>query len=67
MDEIDEIAWVPTSEVPDRLTFDVGVEQLEQPCLIEAQVANPLPRIRDRLALKGGRFAAAAATSSHQA
>ena len=27
-DEIDEIAWVPT-EVPDRLTFDVGVEQLE--------------------------------------
>lgn len=28
-DEIDEVAWVPISDVPDRLTFDVGVEQLE--------------------------------------
>ncbi len=28
-DEIDELAWVPISEVPDRVTFDVGVEQLE--------------------------------------
>ena len=29
-DEVDEIAWVPISEVGDRVTFDVGVEQLEQ-------------------------------------
>jgi 8-oxo-dGTP diphosphatase len=29
-DEIDEIAWVPIAEVHDRVTFDVGVEQLER-------------------------------------
>lgn len=28
-DEVDEIAWVPISDAPDRLTFDVGVEQLD--------------------------------------
>lgn len=28
-DEIDQVAWVPISDVPDHLTFDVGVEQLE--------------------------------------
>ena len=28
-EEIDQMAWVPISDVPDRLTFDVGVEQLE--------------------------------------
>jgi hypothetical protein len=28
-DEIDQEAWVPISEVSDRLTFDVGVEQLK--------------------------------------
>jgi 8-oxo-dGTP diphosphatase len=28
-DEIDRVAWVPISDVPDRVTFDVGVEQLE--------------------------------------
>jgi hypothetical protein len=31
---------------------------------VEAQVANPLTRIRDRLAPKGGRFAAATAAIS---
>jgi 8-oxo-dGTP pyrophosphatase MutT (NUDIX family) len=29
-DEIDEVAWVPIADVPDRVTFDVGVEQLER-------------------------------------
>ncbi len=29
-DEVDEVAWVPIPNVPDRLTFEVGVEQLEQ-------------------------------------
>ena len=29
-DEIDEIVWVPISAVPERVSFDVGVEQLEQ-------------------------------------
>ena len=29
-DEVDEIAWVPISDVGDRVTFDAGVEQLEQ-------------------------------------
>ena len=29
-DEIDEIAWVPIAEVPERVTFNPGVEQLEQ-------------------------------------
>ena len=29
-DEVDEIAWVPISEVGDRVTFAPGVEQLEQ-------------------------------------
>ena len=29
-DEVDEIAWVPISDVADRVTFEVGVEQLEQ-------------------------------------
>ena len=28
-DEVDEIAWVPISEVGGRVTFGVGVEQLE--------------------------------------
>jgi 8-oxo-dGTP diphosphatase len=28
-DEVDEIAWVPIPEAPDRVTFDVGLEQLE--------------------------------------
>jgi hypothetical protein len=28
-DEIDRVAWVPISDLPDRVTFDVGVEQLE--------------------------------------
>lgn len=28
-DEVDEIAWVPITDAPDRLTFDVGVEQLD--------------------------------------
>ena len=28
-DEVDEIAWVPITDVGDRVTFDVGVEQLE--------------------------------------
>ena len=28
-DEVDEIAWVPRANVPDALTFDVGVEVLE--------------------------------------
>lgn len=27
--EIDGVAWVPVSDVPDRVTFDVGVELLE--------------------------------------
>ena len=28
-EEIDRVAWVPISDAPDRVTFDVGVEQLE--------------------------------------
>ena len=28
-DEVDEIAWVPVAQVRERLTFDVGVEQLD--------------------------------------
>ena len=28
-DEIDDIAWVPIAEAADRVTFDVGVEQLD--------------------------------------
>lgn len=28
-DEVDQVAWVPIPNVPDRLTFEVGVEQIE--------------------------------------
>jgi 8-oxo-dGTP pyrophosphatase MutT (NUDIX family) len=29
-EEVDAVAWVPRPNVPDRLTFEVGAEQLEQ-------------------------------------
>ena len=51
-DEIDEIAWAPTSEVHDRLTFDVGVEQLRAALVDrggasrESAPADPRPQHR---------------------
>ena len=66
-DEIDEIAWVPISEAGDRVTFAPASSSSSSSSYRGGASRESAPRIRDRLAPKGGRFAAAAATNSHEA